>query len=78
MRQCAWCGVYCDASIGISRELQTQYWGGGTGQKLEYSPRVVSFFCSDIHRSDYLAAGETGGVVQTDRWGKVDDDENQF
>lgn len=68
MRTCAFCGADCDSQIGIARELQTQYWGGKKGTTIEYSPKVVSFFCSDDHRSHFLATGATGGEIQTTKW----------
>lgn len=64
MRVCSQCGNVCDSSIGIARKLETQYWGGKTGQKIEYSQKIVSFFCNEEHRSDFLASGSIAGEVQ--------------
>lgn len=63
MRNCDFCDKPCDSDIGMYRELKTQYWGGKrTG--VEYSPKLVSFFCSDKCRSDFQATGLPGGEVQ--------------
>lgn len=70
MRECAFCGGACSPAIGMSRELKTQYWGGSKGKiTVDYSPKVVTFFCSDEHRSRYLYDPVPGtGEIQTDRW----------
>lgn len=75
MRHCSFCGAVCDSQIGIARKLETQYWGGKTGQKVDYSPKVVSFFCSENHRQDFLSSGMTAGEVQTRRW---EDDQDRI
>lgn len=70
MRECAYCGADCGPAIGISRELKTVYWGGSKGnQTVDYSPKVVTFFCNDEHRNFYLYDPVPGvGEVQTNRW----------
>lgn len=68
MRICAWCDEDCDSSLGIARELKTDYWGGKKGITVEYAPKVVSFFCSEEHRNLFLTDGGVGGEIQTDRW----------
>lgn len=68
MRECALCREDCDASVGMSRELKTVHWGGRRNGNVEYSPKVVAFFCSDSHRNIFIANGETGGEIQTERW----------
>lgn len=59
MRLCAFCGKITDADIGMYQELKTHFWGGKrTG--IEYSPKLVSFFCTDEHRSEFLSLGGVG------------------
>lgn len=77
MRECAFCGVDCDSQIGLSRELKTVYWGGKHHGSVEYSPKVVTFFCSEQHRNDFLVSPLPTGEVQTKRR-DIDDDESSF
>jgi len=75
VRECAYCGADCDSQIGFSRELKTVHWGGKRRGTIEYSPKVVTFFCSEQHRNDYLAAPLPGtGEVQTQRWERDGED----
>lgn len=69
MRNCSFCGAPCDSSTGLSRELKTVYWGGSRNGNVEYAPKLVSFFCNEEHRNDFLVAGARGGEVQTKRVG---------
>jgi hypothetical protein len=64
MRECSFCGAECDSSIGIARELTTTYWGGHRNGNVERTPRLVSFFCTEDHRSQFLVLGEIGGEFQ--------------
>jgi len=73
MHECSFCGIECDSSIGLSRELTSVYWGGKRHGNVEKSPRLVTFFCTDQHRNDFIADKVPGGEVQTDRWDKNDD-----
>lgn len=68
IRECAFCGNACDPSIGIARELRTDFWGGKKGITVEYAPKIVSFFCSEEHRNEFLLTGAVGGEIQTERW----------
>lgn len=74
MRECALCGITCDSSVGMYRELKTEYWGGSKPGNIEYSPKIVTFFCSDQHRNEFSVAGLPGGEVQTDKWSYSGDD----
>lgn len=69
MRECSLCGADCDSSIGMYRELKSEYWGGRRNGNVEYSPKLVSFFCSDDHRNEFIDSGMVGGDIQTDKWG---------
>ena len=60
MRICAYCGEDCDSSLGLVRELRTEYWGGKKHGSVEYSPKVVSFYCSEDHRNRAEAEGIVG------------------
>lgn len=69
MRECALCGIECDAQIGFSRELKTVHWGGKRHGTVEYSPKVVTFFCREEHRAEFLVSPVPGtGEIQTERW----------
>lgn len=67
MRLCDLCGMMCDSQIGLARELVTNYWGGVKDKTVEYSGKLVSFFCSEDHRSEFLVSGLPGGHIQTRR-----------
>lgn len=62
MEQCDACGARCDKDIGMYRELKTVYIGGKRDKSIEYSPKMVSFFCSEDCRNDFLSFGLPGGA----------------
>lgn len=69
MRECAWCGIDSDSQIGFSQELKTVHWGGKKNGTVEYSPKIVYFFCREEHRAEFLVSPMAGvGEIQTDRW----------
>lgn len=68
MRQCAFCGVECDSQIGMSREQKSVYWGGKRNGNVELTPKIVTFFCSDDHRNDFIEWQVPGGEIQTEKW----------
>lgn len=74
MRECAFCGADCDSQIGCVRELKTEFWGGKRAGNVVYSPRVVTFFCSEEHRMAFMETGMPGGEIQTDRWSRDGED----
>lgn len=75
MRLCAYCGEVCDSQIGYSQELKTVHWGGKKNGTIEYSPKIVYFFCREEHRQEFLVSPVPGeGELQTDRWLTSGDD----
>ena len=64
MRNCAWCDKLCTSAIGCYRELKTEYWGGAKGRHVEYSPKLITFFCSETCRTQFLVSGRLGGEIQ--------------
>lgn len=78
MRECANCGKDCDASIGMARELVTNYWGGRRNGNVEYSPKVVTFFCDEACRNFFIEDGGAGGEVQTERWDRNGEDSDEI
>lgn len=74
MRECSHCGEVCDSQIGVVRELRTEFWGGKRNGNVQYSPKIVTFFCSEEHRMAFLETGLPGGEVQTDKWERDDEE----
>lgn len=70
MRTCAFCGEDCDSSLGLARELKTVWWGGKKHGSVEYSPKAVSFYCSEEHRNQGEALGVIGEVQRREDIGE--------
>lgn len=69
MRFCAFCHEACDSQIGYYEEGKKVHWGGYRNGNVEYDEKRVYFFCSEQHRTDFMAIdADFGFEIQTDRW----------
>lgn len=54
------------------------YWGGRRNGNVEFSPKVVAFFCSEEHRSEFELQAIPGGEIQTERWNHNGEDNDEI